>query len=125
MRFQFPTLASTPIRTISAKSGHGITKLLDLCAEIQENRARQIPTALLNKFVGTVLQSYIPSKRGKHLRVYYAVQTGIFPPRFTFFVNDATIAGSQYRKYLVNKLREHFSFSGTPVFISIRDKKDD
>lgn len=123
LRFLFPELAFVPLLTTSAHSGRGIRKLLNLLLRVQENMQRQIETTVLNRFSADVLSRYSPSRRGKQLKLYYAVQTGTAPPHFTFFVNNATIATPQYEKYVINRLRENFEYDGVPIFVHFRNRK--
>ena len=123
IRFQFPELSFVPILTMSALTGRGVKKLLNLILSVRENSLRRIETGAFNRFVEKELTSYIPSKKGRQLKILYAVQTEVAPPSFTFFVNNAKIASTQYRNYIKNNLRRHFNLDGVPVFIHFRDRK--
>jgi len=123
IRFQFPELSFVPILTMSALTGRGIKKLLNLILAVRENSLCRIETGAFNRFVERELTGYIPSKKGRRLKVFYAVQSEVAPPSFTFFVNNAKIASSQYRNYIKNNLRRHFNLKGVPVFIHFRDRK--
>ena len=65
-----------------------------------------------------------PSDKGKRLKIYYMTQVGIRPPTFVMFVNDANLIHFSYIRFIENRLREAFSFEGTPIRIVVRSKKD-
>jgi len=124
IEFQLPEFAWVPVTTVSATSGRGLKKLLNLVVHVHGNASRRLETSDLNKFVQQQLKAYAPSKKGKQLKIYYAVQTGTCPPAFTFFVNNATLAGVQYIHYIRNTFRKHHEYSGVPLRITLRDKKE-
>jgi GTP-binding protein len=64
----------------------------------------------------------LPPKGGKRLKVLYATQAEVNPPTFVFSVNDAKLVHFTYRRYLENKLRQAFSFSGTPIRLIFRTR---
>lgn len=123
IRFQFPELSFVPLLTTSAVTGRGIKKLLNLLLQVRENSLRRIETGAFNRFVEKELTSYKPSKQGKQLKILYAVQTEVAPPSFTFFINDAKLASTQFRSYIKNTLRSSFELEGVPIFIHFRDRK--
>lgn len=124
IQFQLPEFSWVPVTTVSAKNGRGLKKLLNLVVQVHQNALRRLETVELNKFVQQQLKAYAPSKRGKQLKIYYAVQNGTRPPSFTFFVNNATLATVQYLHYIRNTLRTYHEYSGVPLRITLRDKKD-
>ena len=124
IQFQLPEFAWVPVTTVSATNGRGLKKLLNMIVHVHGNQSRRLDTPDLNRFVQQQLKAYAPSKRGKQLKIYYAVQTGSMPPSFTFFVNNATLASVQYIHYIRNTLRKHHEYSGVPLRITLRDKKD-
>ncbi len=115
IRFQFPELSFVPLLTTSAVTGRGIRKLLNLLLTVRENSLRRLETGAFNRFVEKELTSYKPSKQGKQLKILYAVQTEVAPPSFTFFINDAKLASTQFRSYIKNTLRNNFGFEGVPI----------
>ncbi len=64
-----------------------------------------------------------PSKGGRHLRIYYVSQVSVKPPSVVLFVNDETLSMQSYTRYLEGKIRETFSFEGTPIRILYRNKE--
>ena len=124
IRFQLPEFSWVPILTTSAVSRRGLKKLLGTIISVHENTRRNIDTPELNRFVQQELRIQAPSRRGKQLKIYYAVQTGNAPPVFTFFVNNAMLASPQYIQYIRNTLRRCYEYTGVPLYITLRDKRD-
>lgn len=106
---------------ISAATGERTPKLLEAIDAVGESRRRRVKTAELNVFVERISAEHPPASPGRaHVRILYAAQTGIAPPTFVFFTNVATTFHFSYERYLVNQLREHFDFAGTPIRIQVR-----
>jgi GTP-binding protein len=122
MRF----LDYAPILHISALTGERAQKILETIDTIADTRRKRVPTPALNRFVQEVTAANPPVSPGrKHVRILYAAQIGVTPPSFVFFTNVATTFHFSYERFLINKLREHFGFAGTPIRIQVRrrDKK--
>jgi len=112
-----------PIIFISAKTGQRVTKLFELITSAYAESRKRITTGMLNNVLAdAVSRVQPPTDRGKRLKVYYITQTGIQPPNFVMFCNDAKLFHFSYRRYLENKLREVFGFEGTPIRVVIRQK---
>jgi len=117
MRF----LDYAPILHISALTGERTPKVLETIDRIAASRRKRIPTPALNKFVESVTAANPPvSPQRKHVRILYAAQIGVAPPSFVFFTNVATTFHFSYERFLINQLREHFGFLGTPIRIQVR-----
>ncbi len=115
---------STFIRT-SALTGLGMGKILPAVEEAHANWSSRIQTAQLNRLrEELVLKSPPPSMRGRHLHIYYVVQARTAPPEFVFFVNDKRLVTQAYARFLERRLRETFTFSGSPIRIVFRGKKN-
>jgi GTP-binding protein len=120
MRF----LDYAPILHISALTGERTPKILETIDRIAEARRKRIPTPALNKFVEEVTAANPPVSPGrKHVRILYAAQIGVAPPSFVFFTNVATTLHFSYERFLVNQLREHFGFVGSPIRIQVRSRR--
>ena len=65
-----------------------------------------------------------PSDKGRRLKIYYMTQVSVKPPAFVLFVNDKKLMHFSYTRYLENKLREAFGFSGTSLKFYIRERKE-
>lgn len=112
-----------PVLYISAKTGQRVNKVLPTALHVMEERMRRIPTGELNRLVGDALQAHAPpSKAGKRLRIFYSTQVRTDPPTFLFHVNDPRIVHFSYTRYLENRIREKYAFTGTPLRLSYRKR---
>jgi GTP-binding protein len=106
------------IVAVSAKTGRGVSKLLDRVEELYDKHLSRIPTAELNRFLGELReQRHGPSRNGKRLNLLYGTQVSARPPRFRLFVNDPGLMTRDYGYWVENQLREHFALEGVPVII--------
>jgi GTPase len=107
-----------PVVTVSAKTGRGVSRLLDHVEQLFDKHTARVPTAELNRFLGELRESrQPPSKNGKRLNLLYGTQTSVRPPRFRFFVNDPGLITRDYGYWVENQLRERFELQGVPVSI--------
>lgn len=113
------------IMFISAKTGQRLTKVFDSIEIVIQNRNLRISTGVLNEILmeATALQQP-PSDKGKRLRLYYITQVAVKPPTFVIFVNDKELMHYSYTRYIENKIREAFGFSGTSLKFFIRERKE-
>ena len=79
---------------------------------------------LLSNPFATNLLNLPPSYKGRRLKIYYANQTGVKPPKFTFFVNSKNLVHFSYERYLENKLRENFELEGTPIVLQFKNRNE-
>ena len=108
---------------LSAKTGYGVEKVLPTAKRIYEERLKHLPSTLLDSMVKEAVAAHLPPKKGgKQLKIINAMQTGINPPTFVFYVNDAKLAHFSYRRYLENKLRQFFGFQGTPLRLLFKSR---
>lgn len=122
------TLAYMPyaeIIFISAETGQRMHKLFEVIEVVIQNQNLRISTGVLNEIMSeaTALQQP-PSDKGKRLRLYYITQVAVKPPTFVIFVNDKELMHFSYTRYIENKIREAFGFSGTPLKFFIRERKE-
>lgn len=112
-----------PVLFVSAQFGSGVDQVLPAARDVGRDRQKRLPTAVLNEVVGQVLAAHSPpSVRGRRLKVAYVTQAEVNPPTFVFFVNDPKLLHFSYQRYLENKLRESFGFSGTPLKLIFKRK---
>lgn len=117
------TLDYIPIISISALTGLRIEKVLDFSKKVIEQRRKKIPTPQLNDAIEKILKERaLPVKRGRQLKIQYAVQVKSNPPVFKFFMNNPQELPPNYRRFLENKLREYFGFEGVPITMVFRQK---
>ena len=122
--FQFATYA--PIVFLSALTKKRIHTLMPEVIKVAENIKREIKTSLINEVILDAYQLNIPpSYKGKRLKIYFTAQTGTKPPKFTFRVNSKGLVHFSYERYLENKIRANFDFTGTPIVLQFKNKKDD
>jgi GTPase len=125
----FKFIPYAPILFISAKTGQRVEQVIPLALEIAQERQRRIPTSELNALLREVVYDHPPTSihKGYHLRIYYATQPQAAPPVFLFFANNAEQIHWGYARYLENRIREKYGFTGTPIKIVFRsrDEKDE
>ena len=120
-KFQFATYA--PIVYLSALTKKRIHTLMPEIIRVKENIKREIKTSVLNEVILDAYQLNIPpSYKGKRLKIYFTSQTGINPPKFTFRVNSKGLVHFSYERYLENKIRENFDFTGTPIILQFKNR---
>ena len=111
---------------VSAKNGQRVDKIISLALECYNNARRRITTGTLNDLIGDAVRTTEPpSKNGRRLKIYYATQDGVTPPRFIIFVNNTELVHFSYKRYLENYLRQAFDFSGTPIRIYFRERDEE
>lgn len=112
-----------PIIFTSVINKQRIHKVLEEAKNVYENRKRRITTAKLNEVMQEAIAAYPPpSVKGKFVKIKYVTQLNTFYPSFAFFCNLPQYVKDPYKRYLENKLRDHFNFTGTPIQIYMRKK---
>ncbi|MBP1757183.1 MAG: ribosome-associated GTPase EngA [Firmicutes bacterium] len=123
VREKFPFMAYAPIIFISAKTGQRVHKLFEKINEVYMNASQRLSTGMLNDLlIESVAMVPTPQDKGKHLKIYYGTQVAVRPPQFVLFVNDHHLMHFSYERYLENQFRKNYGFSGTPIWIMLRDK---
>ena len=118
-------LPYAPLVFVSAKFGQRVHQVLDTALSVVAERQRRVPTAALNKMLKDAVAAHPPpSKPGKWLKFFYATQADVAPPTFIFFTNDPAQIHFSYRRYLENRLRETFGFTGTAIRMSFRGREE-
>ena len=113
-----------PILFISAMTKQRIFKVLETVQQVYENRQRRISTAKLNETMLPIIENYPPPAwKGKYIKIKYITQLpAVSIPSFAFFCNLPQWIKDPYKRFLENKIRENWNFSGTPINIFIREK---
>ena len=110
---------------ISAKTGQRVEKLLTLAEEVHAHAGFRIQTGALNDLLMDAMRiSEPPSYQGRRMKLYYASQVSVCPPTFVLMVNDENLLHFSYARYLENTIRGAYNFSGTPIRIVVRSKKE-
>lgn len=121
--FQFATYLK--IVFLSAKTKKRIHTLMPEVLSAYENNSKEIKTSLLNNVITEAVSlNAPPSYKGKRLKIYFVSETEIRPPKFTFQVNNKKLVHFSYERYLENKLRENFDFTGTPIILKFKNKNE-
>lgn len=111
---------------ISVKSGQRIGQLYDKIDEVVESSTKRVATGVLNEIITeAVALQQPPTDKGRRLKIFYTTQVAIKPPTFVIFVNDKKLMHFSYTRYLENRIREAFGFTGTPLKMIIRERNDE
>lgn len=120
-----PFASYVPMLFGSALTKQRIHRLGDMIYNVAEQQSLRIPTSVLNDLLEDAkMVNPPPAHSGRVAKIYYMTQVGIRPPTFVMFVNDANLIHFSYVRFIENRLRESFSFEGTPIRIVVRSKKD-
>lgn len=112
-----------PILFVSVLNMQRIHKALETAVEVYHNRNRKIPTRELNEFILPIIENQPPPMtKGKTVKIKFVTQLPTHFPAFAFFCSNPQYLREDYRRFLENKLREHYNFSGVPVEIYMRQK---
>lgn len=124
IRDRFAPFTDFPILFTSALTKQRIFKVLETAVEVYKNRTRTIPTSQLNTYMLDVIAvTPPPSNKGKFVKIkYITMLKDAVVPTFVFFCNLPQWVKEPYRRFLENKIREHWDFHGTPVQIFMREK---
>lgn len=122
--FQFATYA--PVVFLSALTKKRIHLLMPEIIKSYENHGKEVQTSLINNVIKeAVLLHQPPSYKGKRLKILFVKEEDIRPPKFVFYVNDKGLVHFSYERYLENKLRENFDFTGTPIIIKFKNRNEE
>lgn len=122
---EIPFLDYVPKIYISAVTHQRLNSIFTKVLEVQKERSKRIATGLLNKVINEAYALNPPQTiRNKRLKIMYSTQAAVKPPTFILFANNEDLMKDHYKRYMENKLREAFGFTGTPVRISIRTRSE-
>ena len=123
IRKQIEPFTDVPIVFISALTKQRIFKAIETAVEVYKNRSKKIKTRELNDVLLTIIQSYPPpAYKGKYVKIKFITQLPTPQPQFAFFCNLPQYIKDPYKRFLENKLREHFNFHGVPITVYMRKK---
>ena len=112
-----------PVMFVSALTKQRIYKLLEKAKFIREENCKRIDTSTLNDILLPEIERNPPkSSSPKEIKIKYITQIKTEPPMFAFFCNEPTLIQESYKRYLLNKLREHFGFEGVPITLTFKKK---
>ena len=122
---EFKFISYAPIVFLSALTKKRLHTLMPEVKKVRENQNKEIKTSVLNNVIAEAYSlNPAPTYKGKRLKIYFVSQTGVKPPKFTFNVNNKGLVHFSYERYLENKIRENFDFTGTPIEINFKNKND-
>jgi len=120
---QIAPFSDVPIIFISALTKQRLFKAIETAVEVFENRKNRIPTSKFNDIMLDIIKSYPPpATKGKFVKIKYCMQLPTQTPQFAFFCNLPQYVRDPYKRFLENKLREIYNFSGVPITIYFRQK---
>ena len=123
---EFQFIPYVPIVFLCALYKKRLHLLMPEILRVYNNSKNEIKTSLLNDVIMDATSLHeAPSYKGKRLKINFVSQTGIKPPKFTFFVNDKKLIHFSYYRYLENKLRENFQLEGTPIILQFKNKNEE
>ena len=110
--------------TSPAKTGQRVDRILPMAEALYADAGIQVSTPELNDWLQRVLGPQDRRIRGAH-RIYYATQTGVYPPSFVLFCNDTRKVHFSLKRRLENSLRERFNFGAVPIKLQFRSREKD
>lgn len=114
-----------PVLFFSAETGKGTEAILESVINVHAERSKRISTRELNLLAKDIYYGHVTPSHGlKQGKIKYVSQVDTAPPKFLFFVNNTQAFHFSYRRYMENKLREKYGFSGTPIVVELRDAMD-
>ncbi len=124
IRSRFKFLDFAEVIFVSASTGRGLDQILPAVERAFEGCNRRVPTSILNQIIQDA-QNMNPTPEFNHgrLKIIFSSQVAVNPPTFVMFCNDPKFAHFSYTRYLENRLRDCFDFSGTPLSIIYRQRK--
>ena len=123
IREELMPFTDVPILFVSAITKQRLLKALETTVQVFENRKQRIPTSKFNEYMLKIIEGYPPpALKGKYVKIKYCMQLPTPTPQFVFFANLPQYVKDAYKRFLENKIREHWDFSGVPIDIYIREK---
>jgi GTPase len=120
-----PQVRGVAALPISGLTGEGLDRLMQAAIEAHAVWNRRTETSTLNRWLGEVVATHPPpAVAGRRIRLDYITQPKSRPPTFVLFTSRADAVPDAYRRYLVNGLRESFDLPGTPIRLTLREKKN-
>lgn len=123
IRKEIEPFTDVPIVFISVLNKQRIFKAIETAVQVYENKTRRLKTSELNDFFLPLIEAFPPpAYKGKYIKIKYCMQLPTPQPQFALFCNLPQYLKEPYRRFLENKLREAYDFSGVPISIYFRKK---
>jgi GTP-binding protein len=120
-----PQVKGVPVVALSGLTGFGLDRLMQAVLEAHAVWNKRVPTAALNRWLADVIAAHPPpAVSGRRIRIDYLTQPKARPPSFVLFMSRTDALPDAYQRYLVNELREAFDLPGTPIRLTLREKKN-
>jgi len=120
-----PQVKGVPVVAVSGLTGAGLDRLMQAVVDAHTLWNRRVGTSALNRWIAEAVASHPPpAVSGRRIRLDYITQPKSRPPTFVLFTSRADALPDAYRRYLVNSLRETFDLAGTPIRLTLREKKN-
>lgn len=123
IREELQPFTDVPILFVSALTKQRLLKALETAVEVFENRKQRIATSKLNETMLPIIEhNPPPALKGKYVKIKFCMQLPTPTPQFVFFCNMPQYVKEPYKRFLENKMREIYNFSGVPIDIYFRQK---
>jgi GTP-binding protein len=120
-----PQVKGVPVVAHSGLTGAGLDRLMEAVVDAHAVWNRRVSTSALNRWLPEIVAAHPPpAVSGRRIRLDYITQPKSRPPSFVLFLSRADAVPDAYRRYLVNSLRETFDLPGTPIRLTLREKKN-
>jgi GTP-binding protein len=123
LNHELPQMDYAPVVFSSAINEKGLEGIMNAVIRSVENWKSRVTTGVLNRLIQEAVFSKPITRKGRHLRVYYATQAETRPPTFVLFCNDPDLSHFSYVRYLENQIRKEFVLEGTPIAIHMRSSR--
>ena len=126
IRAQLNFLDYVPVIFVSALTGRRVDQLLPIALQVQGERLARLSTAEINKLLREAQDRHpTPSQGDRQLKIYYGTQVRSDPPTFLLYVNDPQLSHFSYLRFLENRFREQYPFTGTPLRIILKGRREE
>ncbi|MBI1912531.1 MAG: ribosome biogenesis GTPase Der [Deltaproteobacteria bacterium] len=124
VRRRLPFIPFAPVLLTSALTGQRVPKVLETINEVVDKSRQRVSTSSLNKMIEEMTSRYGPPVyRGRAIKFYYATQTGVLPPTFVIFANFPEGVADNYKRYMINGLRELLGLDNVPIRVYYRKRE--
>jgi len=124
LRQELKFMDYVPFLFISAKTGQRVDQVMPTALAVQEERLARLSTGQLNRILQHAQDAHTPTGRqGRSIRLYYGTQVRSDPPTFLVYCNDPGLAHFTYLRFLENRIRAEYPFTGTPIRIVLKPRR--
>jgi GTP-binding protein len=124
VRHELNFMDYVPVLFISALTGQRVDQVMPMALRVQEERLVHLSTSQLNQILQKAQDEHpAPSHAGRQLKIYYGTQVRSDPPTFLLYVNDPSLGHFSYLRFLENRIREKYSYLGTPIRLVMRPRR--